>query len=110
MTEVELHIYIKKDGRIILTPAGIKLLSAISETGSLLKASGTMEISYNKAWNMMESLNQSAEKPVVEKVRGGKGGGGMCLTQFGKYILNEYKAIEQQVKNFTHKLNTEINL
>lgn len=55
-------------------------------------------------------MNAAANKPLVEKVRGGKGGGGAIVTDFGRLILNEYETMEKVVKEFAEKLNTEINL
>lgn len=109
MTEVELHIHVKKDGKMLITPEKIRLLQIISITGSLLTASKEMGVSYNKAWNLLDSMNKSTNTPVVEKSRGGKGGGGAILTNYGKLILQEYGIMEKIVLGFAKKLNSEIN-
>ncbi len=110
MTEVELHINILKEGKLLLNPDRIKLLRSIHQTGSLLTASKKIGASYNKAWRILEALNTSSGKPLIEKLRGGKDGGGAIVTDFGKLILNEYNEIEKMVNNFSKKLNMEINL
>ncbi len=109
MTEVKLHIEICKEGDLVITEDRIKLLRLISEAGSLLTASKKIGISYNKAWTLLDSINNVVGSPVVEKSRGGNGGGGAVLTSFGKNLLREYEAIEQQVSKFSRQLNTEIN-
>lgn len=109
MTEVKLHIEILKEGDLIITEDRIKLLRLISEAGSLLTASKQIGLSYNKAWKMLDSINCSVGSPVVEKSRGGSGGGGAILTSFGKSLLQEYEAIEKQVFRFSKQLNTEIS-
>lgn len=110
MTKVELHIHISTDNKLLVNPERILLLRQVELTGSLLKASEKLNISYNKAWKILDSLNSASSSPVLEKARGGKGGGGAALTEYGKLILKEYEAIEKVVLQFTKKLNTEINL
>lgn len=110
MTEVELHIHVRKNGKLVLTPIAAELLFQISHKECLLTAAKDLGISYYKAWKVLDAISQSVEKPVVKKLRGGKGGGGVMVTDFGELILSEYKAIEQQALKFTQKLNTEINM
>ena len=110
MTEVELHIFINKGGKLLLNPERIKLLRTIQETGSLLTASKQTGISYNKVWKILDAMNNTTNKNVIEKIRGGKGGGGAVVTEYGKLILEEYNAIEKAVDRFTKKLNVEIKL
>ena len=110
MTEVELYIKIRKEGNAVVDPEGVSLLRAIAETGSLITASAKVGISYNKAWKTVEAINRTAEKPLVEKLRGGNGGGGARITEYGYFILGEYGAIEKEVRLFTDKLNVEINI
>jgi molybdate transport system regulatory protein len=110
MTKVDLHIHISNDNKLLVNPDRIQLIKHIASTGSLLKASEKMRISYNKAWKIMEAVNSVSASPIIEKSRGGKGGGGAVLTDYGKLILREYEAIEKVVRQFTKKLNTEINI
>lgn len=110
MTEVSLQIQINQAGKLFITPERAQLLKLVTSQGSLLKASCEMNISYNKAWKMLETMNNISGKPLVEKVRGGKGGGGATVSDYGKFILKEYEAIEKMVMKFNKKLNMEINL
>lgn len=109
MIKVDLHIHISNNNKLLVNPERIYLLKQVALNGSLLKASLVTGISYNKAWKMMEAVNIAAAGPVLEKARGGKGGGGAILTEKGKLILKEFEAIEKLVRNFTSKLNTELN-
>ena len=110
MTEVKLQISVSKEGKLILNPERISLLRSIEESRSLLTASKQIGISYNKAWRILDAMNTATDKTIVEKLRGGKGGGGALLTDYGRFILKEYVAIEDTVNEFAKKLNTEINL
>ncbi len=110
MTEVELHIHVNKDGKLLVTPERIRLLRLIEETGSLLTASKQVGISYNKAWKMIDAMNKVTSSPIVSKQRGGSGGGGAIVTDFGRLILEEYTSMEKVVAEFTKKFNAEINM
>ena len=108
MKKIELQIHVNYRNSLLLNPERIKLLRQIAKSGSLLKASEKLGISYNKAWNMLESLNLVSEDSVLEKIRGGKGGGGAALTKYGNQILEEYNAIEKVVNQFNEQLNKKL--
>lgn len=109
-TEVELQIFIKRDGRQLLGPGKIFLLREIHRGGSLRTAAKELKMSYQHAWHVIDEMNRVASTPVVIKQRGGTGGGGALLTDYGKRILEEFQIIEAEVQKFLQRLNTEINL
>jgi molybdate transport system regulatory protein len=109
-TEVEFQIFIKRNGRQLLGPGKIFLLREIHRGGSLRTAAKELNMSYQHVWNVINEMNQIASSPVVLKQRGGSGGGGATLTDYGKRILNEFNLIEVEVQKFLKRLNTEINL
>lgn len=110
MIEVDLNISINEDGNILLNRERVTLLRCIQRGGSLLLASREMGMSYNKTWKMIAEMNKATHSAMVEKVRGGRGGGGATLTSFGKLILAEYDYIEHQVLLFKEKVNIEIQM
>lgn len=110
MIEVDLNICINEDGNNLLNRERVALLRCIQSSGSLLLASREMGISYNKTWKMIAEMNQATHSAMVEKVRGGRGGGGATLTAFGKLVLSEYDYIEHQVYLFKEKINIEIQM
>lgn len=107
--KVKSRIWIEANGKVLLGEGRIKLLNAIDELGSLSKAAKSMNMSYNKAWNLVDSINKSSKKPVVSKTIGGKGGGGALITAHGKELIEIYnnintncwKFLDNQLKNIT---------
>jgi molybdate transport system regulatory protein len=77
-----------------LGPGKIHLLELIDRLGSIATAGREMNMSYRRAWLLVESLNQAFQQPVVEAQRGGKEGGGAALTPFGRDIVRRYREIE----------------
>ena len=81
----------------------VQLLKAIDETGSLSKAAKSLNLSYKKAWQLLDSVNKSAKKPVTINSIGGKGGGGAELTDYGKSLINAFDAINKNCWDFLDK-------
>ena len=55
-----------------------------------------MEMSYRRAWLLVNALNQTFQLPVVEAREGGVGGGGASLTPFGASVVEAYRAMERE--------------
>ena len=79
---------------IAMGPGKADLLRAIGETGSISAAARQMEMSYRRAWLLVDTMNQAFKSPVVVTLTGGKAGGGAAVTEFGKEVLQRYSALE----------------
>ncbi len=78
----------------------IELLEKIDQLGSITKAGKAQGISYKTAWEQVDALNNLAEKPLVTRSAGGKGGGGTCLTKAGQEVVRRYRAIQAEHQRF----------
>ena len=79
---------------IAMGPGKADLLRAIDETGSISAAARQMEMSYRRAWLLVDTMNQAFKSPVVVTLTGGKAGGGAAVTEFGKEVLQRYSDME----------------
>jgi molybdate transport system regulatory protein len=79
-----------------LGPGKIELLEHILEAGSISGAAKKMEMSYRRAWLLVDELNQMLPKPCVESSTGGSGGGGAKVTDYGRQVIATYRALERQ--------------
>ncbi|HEV7309056.1 winged helix-turn-helix domain-containing protein [Ensifer sp.] len=75
----------------------IMLLELIRETGSISAAGRAMDMSYRRAWLLVDALNRMFTEPSVESQRGGKQGGGAALTPFGETLIRRYREMEERV-------------
>jgi len=82
----------------------IALLEMIDELGSITKAAKAVGISYKTAWDTINMINNMAEQPLVDRLTGGKGGGGTSLTATGKKIITQYKTIQEEHRKFLDNL------
>lgn len=80
---------------IAIGPGKIALLQAIQETGSISAAARRMNMSYRRAWLLVDTMNRCFREPIVEAATGGKGGGGAQVTEFGNAVLAKYKIMEK---------------
>jgi molybdate transport system regulatory protein len=76
--------------RMVLGWGKILLLRQVRETGSIAEAARRMDISYNHAWTLIRSMNESFTAPLVEATRGGRGRGGAQVTATGESVLRLY--------------------
>lgn len=79
---------------IIRRPQRIALLGHIAEQGSITRAAKAAGLSYKAAWDAIDELNNLAQKPLVERSVGGKGGGGAKLTVEGERVLRLYQRLQ----------------
>jgi molybdate transport system regulatory protein len=75
-------------------PQRIALLQHIAEQGSITRAAKSAGLSYKAAWDAIDELNNLAQKPLVERSVGGKGGGGAKLSSEGERVLRLYQKLQ----------------
>ncbi|USD43097.1 TOBE domain-containing protein [Vibrio sp. SCSIO 43135] len=78
------------DNRLFANPRRIALLEQIVQTGSISQGAKLSGMSYKAAWDAVNDMNTAFNQPVVLREKGGKGGGGAQVTQFGQRLLKVY--------------------
>ena len=101
--KIKSRIWIESEDKVLLGEGRVHLLKAIQEMGSLSKAAKSLNISYKKAWQLLDSVNKSAKKPVTINSIGGKGGGGAELTEYGKSLVLVFDEINKDCWEFLDK-------
>lgn len=76
------------------------LLILIEDTHSVRSACKHIALSYSKAWNMLNELEQELGYAVVERKHGGSKGGNTYLTKEGIDFLEKFQKFEQNVRNY----------
>jgi len=93
--KLEAQLILTSDSRMFANPRRMQLLAKIAEAGSISQAAKLAGISYKAAWDAVDDLNSRAEKPLIERVVGGKGGGGARLTPMGERLLKLYSLLAE---------------
>lgn len=93
MASLSVRIDIGPGSRI--GPGKIELLEKIDASGSISAAGRAMNMSYRRAWELVEEMNGLFSSPLVAPRTGGRQGGGTALTPLGHAVVANYRAIER---------------
>jgi molybdate transport system regulatory protein len=94
--QMRFRMRITDGGVVAVGPGKIALLEAVERTGSITAAAKSLDMSYRRAWLLIDELSRSLRKPAVESMKGGRHGGGCELTDVGRELIALYRRIEQQ--------------
>ena len=62
-----------------------------------------MDMSYKRAWDLVDEINRICRQAAVERQTGGKNGGGAVLTPFGISLVARYRKIERDAASAVRK-------
>ncbi|WP_428030838.1 winged helix-turn-helix domain-containing protein [Ancylobacter sp.] len=94
------------DGRH-LGPGMIDLLETIRTERSILAAARAMNMSYRRAWLLVDEIGRTFRQPVVQ-THPGRRGHGTDLTPFGARLIALYRDIERTSAEVTLSATQEI--
>jgi len=83
-------------GSPAIGPGKAALIEHIAKSGSISSAARAMGMSYRRAWQLVEALNESFAEPVVVTAIGGTRGGGAKVTAFGMELVSRFRAMENK--------------
>jgi molybdate transport system regulatory protein len=103
------RFWISKSEHNFLGQGRIELLINIGKFGSITKAAKAMKMSYKAAWDTIDAMNNLSDFPLVESLKGGKGGGGTHLTTYAKELIESYEILKEEHQQFLNNLSKRIN-
>ena len=105
---VKLWIRLTLPGAGQIGPGKIELLRKIREHRSISAAAREMNMSYRRAWLLVDDLNAVFRRPVVAKWMGGSSRGGAKLTPTGEKLVATYDAVIASADSASRKLLDEL--
>jgi molybdate transport system regulatory protein len=93
-SSTQIRIRIVHGPHIAMGQGKADLLEAIGRSGSISAAARDMDMSYRKAWMLVDEMNQCFKSPVVLSARGGAQGGGAQVTPLGEEALARFRKIQ----------------
>jgi molybdate transport system regulatory protein len=99
---------LSEEEKALLGKGSAVLLERIAETGSISDAIRDVPstrrsrkktgLSYRYAWGLLKKISDRLKKPIIQKFRGGRKGGGTELTQLGEDLLRYYTRLETLIQ------------
>lgn len=93
--QADIALILKLQQRLFADPRRIELLRQVKESGSISQGAKLAGISYKSAWDAINEMNLLADRTLVERATGGKGGGGAVVTPYGERLIQLYALLEQ---------------
>jgi len=93
-----IRLRVMQGDTIAFGPGKADLLQAIEHAGSISGAAREMEMSYRRAWLLVEEMNRCFASPLVSTATGGARGGGAAVTELGREILARYQRMRKKAE------------
>ena len=115
---LKVKLYLEDEQEKFMGIGVLWILQRVPACGSLRAAAAEMGISYSKAFRMIEKLESTLGKPVLERHRGGMQRSGAKLTPFGQEFILLYddfqrtckSLMEEPFRKFTDELSSLVSI
>ena len=97
MTCLVLQLHFDAENRI--GPGKMELLEQIERTGSISAAGRAMNMSYRRAWLLVDAMNRTFHASVVATRLGGTSAGRAWLTPLGREVVELYREIGELARD-----------
>ena len=103
-------LWIESNGERFFGPGPAELLERINDTGSINQAAKQMQMSYKKAWEIINTLNAKEDHPFVITQTGGTSGGGSTITDEARAMISMYRQLRERFKIFMENETEKLGL
>ena len=93
--QVRSKVWLEVDGEPVFGQGRDELLRLIQKTGSINAAAKEMKVPYRKAWTYIDAMEKRLGFPLVNRLKGGPGGGESSLTPQAMEILEKFNTLQQ---------------
>lgn len=93
-------LWVEGNGTRFFGPGPVELLRLIEETGSINQAAKKMGMSYKKAWEIVNRLNEIVGSQMVITATGGEKGGGSSLSDEARQLIEWYLLLRDRFRKF----------
>ena len=89
---IAIRLFLKIDADTRIGHGKIALLETIEETGSISAAGRALDMTYRRAWELVDHMNKAFGQPLIVGHTGSAGGAD--LTELGRTIVDRFRRIE----------------
>jgi len=98
MNSKTLRLRVMHGDTIAFGPGKVDLLLGIERSGSISAAARDMDMSYRRAWILVQEMNSSFAQPLVETATGGARGGGARITELAHTVIERYRRMQSNAE------------
>ena len=96
---LDIRIRLYCGDEIAMGPGKADLLDAIREHGSISAAGRALDMSYRRAWLLVDTMNRCWSEPLVATSPGSAHGCGARVTPLGEEVLSRYRALQEGLRD-----------
>jgi len=101
--KIRTKVWLEKEGRPVLGAGKLNLLRAVEKEGSISKAAKRVGMSFRRAWGSLDSAEKNIGVKLLERKKGGAGGGSSTLTQQARDLIAKFDQLMGELKEFTER-------
>jgi molybdate transport system regulatory protein len=103
-------LWLESGGERFFGPGPVELLERIANSGSISSAAKEMKMSYKKAWELINHLNEQTKIPVVIPQVGGEKGGGSTITPEAMELIKYHHDLRKRFTTFLEEETKRLKL
>ena len=107
--QVRSKIWLEIDGEPVFGQGREDLLRLIQKGNSINAAAKAMGIPYRKAWTYIDAMERRLGFPLVNRKKGGTGGGASTLTPQAAALLEKFNLLQQGFNDMVNRKFTELD-
>jgi molybdate transport system regulatory protein len=107
--DVRSKIWLEIDGEAFFGQGREELLRLIQKTESINRAARLMGIPYRKAWTYIDAMEKRLGFPLVNRLKGGVGGGESTLTQEAIELLRKFDLLQRGINEVVNRKFMELD-
>jgi molybdate transport system regulatory protein len=107
--QVRSKIWLEIDGEPVFGQGREELLRLIQKGSSINAAAKEMGIPYRKAWTYIDAMEKRLGFPLVNRQKGGAGGGESTLTPHAVKLLEKFKLLQRGFNDMVNSKFTELD-
>ncbi len=110
MKRIKFKCWVEQEGEKFYGPGPNELIKQIQKEGSLSKAAVKMNMSYKKAWDLVQRLNHNSEEPWVILKKGGSHGGGAEVTSHALEAVREFESLQGKIDKLLEQQEAQLKI
>lgn len=109
LLQVRSKIWLEVDGEPVFGQGRDTLLRLIQRTGSINASAKEMGVPYRKAWTYIDAMEKRLGFPLVNRLKGGTGGGTSSLTPQAETLLQKFDLLQEGFNELVNLKFADLN-